>query len=655
MISPRSKLILTLAAAAALAAPVAAQPSMPAYDVRPLSPAQVHADVALLRQALEQVHSGYDRYVPRRVMDTAFARLERRAQAPMTDLQLYREIALLLARIRCNHTKAEYPEALDTYRGRHPTHLPVRVRVFGTRLYVAQSAGRAIAHGTEILSINGIKAADVINTLSRFAAVDGFTDFSRAALLERDSDLMGSDLDHYWPVEYGFASAWDFSLKDARGAARQLTLAPISYADWLALEGPDADTDFRRGTSWTMLDDTTAQLRLRSFVNYRTPINADSLYGELFAQFRARNVKHLVIDLRENGGGSDDASSGLIRYLADTAVQPVRAVRRRTITVDSTLAAAFDTWGDRAPIFSPRASLFDAQPDGWFVERFAASTLQPAPTAFRGRVSVLIGRANSSGSTMLLAALQEIGARTGRLRLVGEETGGSAEGPTAGQILFLRLPNSGMRVRVPLKRSDVNVSSFVPGLGVFPDIDATETLSDFRAGIDRALTTARATPWRVRPSPLSSSVGLMFGALEYRDYSSGRRVLLPTSVHLSPIGATGSFRQRIIYDDGPGNTIYSTGELRIVGDRWIEGNAAADGEVVEGQTTLRIVSRRQTANGLELVLRGRGMDDNTPVELRYTVTVGAAVSKRLKEFRVSGKSWEYRHEYRFRRATATQN
>jgi hypothetical protein len=647
-------LALTLATAGALTLPVAAQPPGTTYEPRPLNRAQVRTDIALLRQSLEQVHSGYDRYVPRRIMDSAFARLDRRAEAPMTDLQLYREVALLLARIRCNHTKAEYPAALEAYRRQNPTHLPVRVRVFGTKLYVAQSADRTIERGTEILSINGSKAADVITSLSRFAAVDGFTDFSRAALLERDSDLMGSDLDHYWPVEYGFASAWDLSLKDARGVARRLTLAPISYAAWLALEGPDADTDFRSGTSWTMLDDSTAQLRLRSFVNYRTPIDADSLYRTLFAQFAERNAKHLVIDLRENGGGSDDASSGLVRYLADTLVRPVRAVRRRTINIDSSLAAAFDTWGDRAPIFSPRASLFDAQPDGWFVERLGAPTLRPAPTAFTGRVSVLIGRSNSSGSTMLLAVLQEIGSRTGRLRLVGEETGGSAEGPTAGQILFLRLPNSGMRVRVPLKRSDVNVSTFFAGLGVFPDIDATETLADFRAGIDRALTTARTTPWRLAPSPHSPAVGLMRGELEYRDYSSGRQVLLPTSVHLSPMGTSGSFRQRIIYDDGPDNTIYSSDELRVVGDRWIEGNTAAGGETAEGQTTFRIVSRRQTAEGLQLVLRGRGMDDGKPVEFRYTVTIGASASKRLKEFRLPGKPWEYRHEYRFRRADETR-
>ena len=659
---PLSIFALTLSAAGlaasvspAFTAPLGAQiVAATGYPARPLTPAEVRADVALLRQALEQVHAGYDRYVPRRVLDSAFARLDRRAAEPMTDLQLYGEVALLLAKIRCNHTKAEYPGALERFRTDSATHLPVQVRVFGKRLYVARSVGDAIARGSEILTINGVSAADVVTRLSRFVSVDGFTDFARSTLLERDGDLMGSDLDHYWPVEFGFTHGFRFSVRSARGVTRSIDLAPITYAASQALTGDTAQVDFRNGTALSMLDSVTARLTLRSFVNYRSPINADSLYRTIFAQLRAAQVTHLILDLRENGGGSDDASAGLIRYLADTPVQLLRSVRRRTIRVDSTLAAHFDTWGDRATIFTPDPSQFDQRADGWYVDRGAVDVVQPASDAFAGRVSVLIGRRNSSGSTMLLAALQQIGARTGKLRLVGEETGGSAEGPTAGQILFLRLSASDIRARIPLKRIDVNASHVVAGMGVFPDVDATESLADFRAGIDRAMVSARAVPWRTVQSPLAPTIGLMRGVLEYRDYGNGSRVTLPTSVHIAPIGTSGAFRQRTIYDDGPGNTIYSTEVLRVVGDRWIEGAPAAEGASSDGQTTLRIVSRRVTPAGTVLVLRGSGLDDNKRVEFRYTVTLSDSASTRLKEFRVPGQAWRYRHEYRFRRLGVAQ-
>ncbi|MBC7840882.1 MAG: hypothetical protein H7099_01130 [Gemmatimonadaceae bacterium] len=603
----------------------------------------------MLRQAIAQVHAGYDRYMPPRVLDTAFARLERRAASPMTDVTLYHDVALLLATIRCGHTKAEYPDRLTEFRERTPTHLPVMVRIFGTRMFVARSAVPSIVRGTEIRRINGVPASDIIAKLARYAAVDGFTDFARTTLLEQDADLMGSDLDHYWPIEFGFPGVWTFVLRSATGVDRTATAAPNTFDAWKSLADASEPNDFRNGTRLVTLDDTTASLTIRSFVNYRTPVSPDSLYRSMFAELRSRHVRHLILDLRDNGGGSDDASDGLIRFLADTVIRPLRAIRRRAISFDSTLAAAFETWGDRAPIFSPSPTAFDQDSSGWFTERLRARPITPDSLRFRGRVSVLVGHRNASGATMLLAVLQQIGARTGRLRLVGAETGGSAEGPTAGQILFLRLPNSGIRVRIPLKRSDVNVASFVPGFGVFPDVDATETLTDFRRGIDRALSTARTTPWAPAVSPLAPTVGLMRGALEYRDYTSGNRVLLPTWQHTAPIGATGAFRQRVIYDDGPGNTIFSSEVLRVIGDRWIEGDGAAEGQSAAQRTTLRIASRARVGETTQLVLRGTGMDDNRRVEFRYSVTLSDTISSRLKEFRLPGKPWEYRHTYRFTR------
>jgi hypothetical protein len=118
---------------------VTAQGQQPTqFLARALTSVEAVGDVGLLRLALEQVHSGYDRYVPRRTMDSAFARLERRATLPITEVEFYREVALLLANIRCNHTKAEYPQSLNSFRNTQRTHLPMRLRVFGPNLYVAQ-------------------------------------------------------------------------------------------------------------------------------------------------------------------------------------------------------------------------------------------------------------------------------------------------------------------------------------------------------------------------------------------------------------------------------------------------------------------------------------------------------------------------------------
>jgi hypothetical protein len=252
---------------------------------------------------------------------------------------------------------------------------------------------------------------------------------------------------------------------------------------------------------------------------------------------------------------------------------------------------------------------------------------------------------------MLLAVLQHAGqdtaSRGGRIRVVGEETGGSAEGPTAGQMLFLKLPASGIRVRVPLKRTDVNVP-FVAGMGVFPDVDAVEDVSDLRAGRDRALQVARRHPWGTPTALLAQPRGVLRGTLTYKDYGTGRMVPLPTVQHVAPLGLSSAVRARIIYDDGPGNTIYASEVMRIAGNRMLLGDGTT------GMDTLVIASRQVTPEGTTLVLRGRGMDDNQPVEFRFTWTIGPRVFRRLKEYRAPGtREWKYRHVYAFTREPPT--
>jgi C-terminal processing protease CtpA/Prc len=76
--------------------------------------------------------------------------------------------------------------------------------------------------------------------------------------------------------------------------------------------------------------------------------------------------------------------------------------------------------------------------------------------------------------------------------LIGEQTGGSAEGATAGILFTLTLPESGIKMRVPAMRSFVNNDEFEPGLGMSPDIKAPMTVAAFLNGEDPALDAARA-------------------------------------------------------------------------------------------------------------------------------------------------------------------
>ncbi|HEX6903897.1 MAG TPA: S41 family peptidase [Thermoanaerobaculia bacterium] len=459
------------------------------YPARILPPEQAAEDVALVRRALETIHPGYDRYTSRADLDAAFARLEERVTRPILDVELYGEVSLLLARIHCDHTKAELPGALSKYRKENPSHFPFRFRLFDGRMFVESSdpAQAPLERGTEILSINGVPVRAVLEKIAPAISYDGLTDFVKPAKLEADSDLMGSDFDHFYPIFFGFPEELRLEIRPRNAAGpRTVTLKPISFQRWTELPWPAVSegAEFHKTTSWKMLNPKTAYLRIDTFVNYRNPVEPATVYDPIFRAIRTHGAEHLIVDLRENGGGSTDASYGLARYLLDKPFTVTKSVRLKTIRYGD-LPKYIQTWGDPKELFEPAEEKFTRLADGWFEEK-REEVEQPSPYRFQGKVTVLTGPGNASGSTILIARLKD----EGRIRTVGQPTGGSAEGPTAGQIFFVKLPNSGIVVRVPTKRSLVNVANFQPGYGVSPDVEVKPTVEDFLAGRDPVLEAA---------------------------------------------------------------------------------------------------------------------------------------------------------------------
>ncbi|MBC2653104.1 S41 family peptidase [Novosphingobium aerophilum] len=197
-------------------------------------------------------------------------------------------------------------------------------------------------------------------------------------------------------------------------------------------------------------------------------------------------------DLRENGGGSNDASLALIDALTDRPYTYQRAMRYRSVRYGN-LPRYISTWGDQEALFNPPLDRFTQNANGWFELRpeQAPEELmprQPAAERFDGPVAVLSSPANASGATMVIAKLRDMG----RAIVMGAPSGGSADGPTAGTIFNVKLPNSGIAVRVPVVFNQMAVSHFDRDGGITPDIPIAVTVADYRAGRDRVLERAVA-------------------------------------------------------------------------------------------------------------------------------------------------------------------
>lgn len=649
-------LALPLSLAGPLAAPLAAQTVDAArYTPRILSAEQASRDIALLRRALETVHPGLYRYSDKPTIDAAFARLEAAAAVPISELGLHAEIARLLAAIHCDHTKAEMSEPLDDFRTRNATHLPLRFQLIEGRMIVVSNDGQtgAPSAGSEILSINGMPVPTLLLQLAPLVSYDGTTDQAINAKLADDSDLMGDDFNENYPALFGFPDSWQVEWKLVGAMApATTTLKPIPFAQWTALASPGAKyrSEFYNAITWRM-SGKTARLGIDTFVNYRNPVQATAFLGGFFAAMKEAGTDHLILDLRNNGGGSEDVSVALGRYLIDRPFTWAKPTRYKNVRYGD-LPQYFETWGDREARFNPPLEAFTKTADGWYdrIPALSGATVSDGDSAFeqqpigdlafRGRLTILSGPRNGSGATRTIAQLKE---KAGA-EIIGEDSAGSAEGPTSGSIFLTKLPESGIKVRIPEAWNRTNIASFVPGRGVPVDQLVVPTLADFEAGRDRAIAVARGLlPPGSDTAALAAKAltGDWSGTLDYRDYSDDTRETLTTVMQSDGQALAWTF------DDGPGKTVSSA-------ETWMFDPAGKTVSITSGSKQSGewgLVEARSSADGssLTIVLDGTAKENGRKLIARKILTRDGNRLRITTQTRAIGEPFLMRQSYELRR------
>ncbi len=451
------------------------------------------SDIALARETLETLHPGYDRYTSRRALDANWATIEQGAQRGIERGDLYLELSILLGMIRCDHTKAELPKDMAEARDRAQVYLPFRFRLFDGRMYIDTVGEAPLARGEEILSIDGPSVSRWLFLIEPLVPVDGDTNHAKAGVMEYSSEFMGGALDHFAPLLTPLVprNKARLEVRGLDGMIRTVVVDRIDYQAYLALTGEQRySRNFSDAVRFEKLGSNAAYLAVDTFVNYREPVDAVQHLEPFFRSLREEARTKLIVDLRKNGGGSNDAQTALLRYLIDKPVLQNEGLLTRFTSIPESIRPHLSTWDPAA--LDPDPAWFEPADDGFY--RFIAgpepAPVEPLPFAFDGDIVVLTGPGNASGVTHMLANLRNHGG----IRFVGEKTGGAPTGATANIIYFLTLPESGIVIRVPAQRTLIPNREALPQRdGLAPDIAVEQTAADWLAGRDRTLEVAKSS------------------------------------------------------------------------------------------------------------------------------------------------------------------
>ncbi|MBL7921980.1 MAG: hypothetical protein JNJ40_16820 [Bacteroidia bacterium] len=207
-------------------------------------------------------------------------------------------------------------------------------------------------------------------------------------------------------------------------------------------------------------------------------INYKKYIDRFFKQVRKDKITKLIIDVRNNGGGSPEISNYLFSYLYNKPYYYYDYVGRKCKNTDElrrycTTPTNFFNVDTSMTIF--KENLYCDKKGLWWVE-----TQKPKKKNYSGNLIVLLNGACASTTGNFLTLLREYNVG----RLIGECSHSSYYSNDAS--LMFRLPYSGLLVRIPTGQFKMRTSHFTyDPKGICPDIEILKQKEDFESGYDR--------------------------------------------------------------------------------------------------------------------------------------------------------------------------
>lgn len=459
-----------------------------------LEPTALVEDFELIKTMLLEVHPGLYRYNDEASIQKGLAELKKAFSSPVTHAEAYLAISKMLASLQCGHTFASFFNQNGLIKSVihwQQDKVPFTFRWVKDRMIVQYDAtqDQVLPKGTEILRINGTRTQDILAELIPYVSSDGAGRAARVAQLEvQGFDFRYDAFDVFHPLVFPLQKPeWQLEIKRVGEASTEEVVLPaITSAErhkTLVKRYTTFPKDRNAMLSYDVIEDGIGVLKLGSFGLMgwkRLTKDYKAFYKEAFTTFAKNKVKHLIIDIRDNMGGNDEMKDELATYFdIDRFIDDSREGRTRYLYFPEVLKTYVQSWGN--PWYYDLSTDKPEQKDGYYLFPRSHSINQKnkrKPAVFKGKVYLLTSPRNGSLAYYLAKDFKTFKLGTS----LGQETDGNLRGINGGQILFLRLPNSGIEIDFPIM-GDFSLTP-QPNEGVKPHIAIQTSVEDAQMGTD---------------------------------------------------------------------------------------------------------------------------------------------------------------------------
>ena len=460
----------------------------------PLSQRKMKKDLEVFKKIRLEANSGLNRYRTKEETDSMFHWAEREILNLKTYGDFYNLINTLTDFEGSLHNGTYLPESIHTALKEEQTgYFPYPIKWIDGH-WIINYETKSIPAGSIIYEINGEKIEDIIPKLYKYYTTDGYNITGKRIGINYH-------FGRYYRMEYGLQHEFVIRYSPPRDFTTSKQVHSVSYKTcYQHTKGRYSSPldqyiykDRREKDIYTFkqIDKSTGLLKIHTFGigdNESDPKHKAyvAFLDSIFTHLNTTGVENLIVDIRENGGGTDPNDLETYSYLTQ---RPFQENKEAWISFHKIPYIRY--YDSPIPKFLRPLGVgkfnklfqkaFPVEKDGKFYQDSTSKdhqVRQPKPNAFKGQIYMLISPAVASAGSLFGAML----AGNDNTISIGEESCGGYYGHNGHTPFTYVLPKS----KIKTVFSVVNLEQDVPvkanqhyTRGIIPDHIVTQSVYDF--------------------------------------------------------------------------------------------------------------------------------------------------------------------------------
>lgn len=417
-----------------------------------LTPEQQQQDVEQAVKSLKKYNKGLYLFLPEQEFKTIIEEINQNLYQERSPIDFYRLIAPMVLPIKERHVQFKHfhkkSSIAKDFEAGNRLFFPFAITYqTDTSAYIIRNVSQdsTIQLPSKLLAINNLPIADVRDSIAQYIPLDYDT-----------YTWQNFEISAAFPQLYHFfvdtTSVFTITIEDSLQQVQQKTITGVSkkeYKTTIIKQSKEIYASKQRPAPfrYKMYDSLSiGYLDINTFAENKVKVENNrykykKVVDEFFQSVHQKNIDHVIIDVRNNTGGSVSNVKYLLSY--------------------------FQPFTEQTPFYS-------TQKDSWlFGEKTKEqSTYKQREPHFSGKVYILTNGGSYSASvlTSMFAKIYN------QAMIVGEEPGGRPSGTTAGSFKTIKLKHSKIVLSIPRA---VFTYNHAEQLSLSPDIEINPHIDDY--------------------------------------------------------------------------------------------------------------------------------------------------------------------------------